>query len=218
MNIFDVIGPVMIGPSSSHTAGAVKIGRMARQLFGRQPENAAILLHGSFAQTGRGHGTDKAIVAGLLDMTFDDPRIRDSIRLAQESGVSVTFRTGTIKNVHPNTARIELSGGGKTLSVTGSSIGGGNILITEINGQHVEFSGQYPTLVIEHQDTPGIVASVTGLLAESRINIASMKVYRSHRGGHATMIIETDQETGPALQSRIEKLSSIYQTTRTKPV
>ena len=218
MNVFDMIGPVMIGPSSSHTAGAVKIGRMARQLFGRQPEKADILLHGSFAQTGRGHGTDKAIVAGLLDMTFDDPRIRDSIRLARESGMAVAFRTGTIKNAHPNTARIELSGGGKSLSITGSSIGGGNILITGINGQNVEFSGQYHTLVIEHQDTPGIVASVTGLLAESGINIANMKVYRSHRGGHAVMIIETDQETGPALQARINGLPSIYQTTMAKPV
>jgi len=218
MNVFDIIGPVMIGPSSSHTAGAVKLGRIARQLFGDTPTTAEITLHGSFAMTGPGHGTDMAIVAGLLGFTPDDARIRESLKLAKEIGLSVTFKTGHIRNSHPNTANIELTDGHKTLSVTGSSIGGGNIVITNIDGLQVEFTGQYNTIVVEHKDTPGVVAAVSSLLAANLINIASMRMYRSHLGGKAIMIIETDTETGGSLLGEIGAVDNIYNVTSIKPI
>lgn len=218
VNVFDMIGPVMIGPSSSHTAGAVKIGRMARQLFGEQPQSAQITLYGSFAQTGRGHGTDKAIVAGLLNYSFDDERIRDSFRFAKECGLSVAFQNSELKNTHPNTATILLKKDDKALSLTGASIGGGSIRIRNINGFEVDFSGSYNTLLILHRDTPGAIASVTGLLAQNAVNIANMKMYRTHRGGDAMMIIETDQEISPDLLEQIFGLSIVKQATSAKPV
>lgn len=218
MNVFDMIGPVMIGPSSSHTAGAVRIGKIGRQLFGGQPAKALITLHGSFAQTGRGHGTDKAIVAGLLNLSLDDGRIRQSLKLAEESGLNVSFKNGHIKNAHPNTAMLELSGGGKSLSLIASSVGGGNIAVKKIDDFDVEFTGQYNTLVIRQLDTPGVVASVTSILAQNRTNIASMRLYRSCQGGEAIMIIETDQEINAALQEDIANLKNIRQTIMVKPV
>lgn len=218
MDVFDMIGPVMIGPSSSHTAGAVKIGRMARQFFGEQPEYAQITLYGSFAQTGSGHGTDKAIVAGLLDYSYDDERIRDSFRFAKQTGLSVSFQTAELKNAHPNTALITLKKGKKVLSLTGSSIGGGSIRIDNINGFDVDFSGSYNTLLILHEDTPGAIASVTGLVAENRINIASMKMYRTRRGGDAMMVIETDQVINPDLMKRISGLSVVEKAASSKPI
>ena len=218
VNVFDMIGPVMIGPSSSHTAGAVRIGKIGRQLFGGQPAKALITLHGSFAQTGRGHGTDKAIVAGLLNLSLDDGRIRQSLKLAEESGLNVSFKNGHIKNAHPNTAMLELSGGGKSLSLIASSVGGGNIAVKKIDDFDVEFTGQYNTLVIRQLDTPGVVASVTSILAQNRTNIASMRLYRSCQGGEAIMIIETDQEINAALQEDIANLKNIRQTIMVKPV
>jgi L-serine dehydratase len=218
MDVFDIIGPVMIGPSSSHTAGAVKLGRIARQLFGAQPTAAEITLHGSFAMTGPGHGTDLAIVAGLLGFSPDDARIRQSLKLAKDIGLSVSFKTGYIRNSHPNTTNIELSDGKKCLSVTGSSIGGGNVTITSIDGLNVEFTGQYNTLVVEHKDTPGVVAAVSSLLAADLINIASMRMYRSHLGGKAIMIIETDSETGSPLQGEIGAVDNVCQVTSISPI
>lgn len=213
-----MIGPVMIGPSSSHTAGAVKIGRMARQLFGEQPAGAQITLCGSFARTGGGHGTDKALVAGLLDYSYDDERIRDSFRLAEQAGLSVVFRTAELKDAHPNTAVIRLEKGEKTLSLTGCSIGGGSIRIRNVNGFDVDFSGDCHTLLILHEDTPGVIASVTRLVAERGVNIAAMKTYRTQRGGDAMMVIETDQEVGPELLQRIAGLPAVRKSSASKPI
>ena len=219
MNIFDIIGPVMVGPSSSHTAGAVRIGLIAARLLDEKVAKAKIILYGSFAETYKGHGTDRAILAGLMGMYPDDGRIRDSIALAKQAGIEYSFEAGVLKDSHPNTAFIDITGAsGKRVSVLGSSVGGGNIIIKKVNELDVEFTGQYNTLIISHQDTPGAIASVTNLLAYSEINIASMKVYRSSRGGDAMMIIETDQEISRELETVIKHLPRIKNATYIHPV
>lgn len=214
MNVFDIIGPVMIGPSSSHTAGAARLGRIARALLGQRPVRADILLHGSFAKTYRGHGTDKAIVAGVLGMAPDDARIRESLALAQMTGLAVSIAPGEIDGAHPNTARIALWGEeGGHICMQGASVGGGNILVTKVNGMEVYISGQYNTLIVLHQDTPGIIAAVTELLAESQVNICNFRLSRQKKGGVAVMTIEMDGGLDPALNGRIEALPHILSST-----
>jgi len=192
-SVFDVIGPVMIGPSSSHTAGAVRLGRLARAVFGEQPASARITLHGSFASTGRGHGTDLALIAGLLGLAPDDERIRTADAEARAAGMGVVFAEADLGEVHPNTARIELSSAdGRTVTVQGSSIGGADVVLTAIDTFDVTITGELPVLVVEHQDQPGVIASVSAVLAEYGVNIASMEVSREKRGARALMVMETD--------------------------
>ena len=195
MNLFDILGPVMVGPSSSHTAGAVRIGRMARRLLGEgTPQMANIALSGSFAATGQGHGTDRALVAGLMGMQTDDERIPDSFEVAQEAGMGFAFSRVNLSGEHPNTARLELVGKtGRTLSMTASSLGGGRIMVVEMNGLRVSFSGDLPTLIVQNRDQPGHVRDVSGVLAASSVNIATLHLYRDYPGGNAVMIIETDK-------------------------
>ncbi|SDF35668.1 L-serine ammonia-lyase, iron-sulfur-dependent subunit beta [Sporolituus thermophilus] len=191
--VFDIVGPVMIGPSSSHTAGAARLGRMALRILGEPPTEAVIELHGSFAKTYRGHGTDKALVAGLLGMAADDERLRDALTMAA-GRLKVTFVTKDLGDVHPNTAAINLSGvSGRKLRVVGASVGGGNIVITEIDGYAVELTGEYYTLITVHRDKPGVIALVTHVLAQEGVNIAFMRVSRQERGAQALMILEADQ-------------------------
>lgn len=210
LNVFDIVGPVMIGPSSSHTAGAVRIGRVARALLGCEPVNAQILLHGSFAKTYKGHGTDKALIAGIMGMATDDERIRFSPRLAEEAGLSVSILPTEIDGAHPNTALITLTDAtGRTVSVQGASVGGGNILITRVNGMEVHISGQYNTLIVLHQDTPGIIAAVTELLAESQVNICNFRLSRQKKGGVAVMTIEMDGGLDEALACRVRQLPDV---------
>ena len=214
MSTFGIIGPVMIGPSSSHTAGAVRIGLVARALLGERPVSAAVGLHGSFQKTFRGHGTDKAIVGGLLGYAPDDPRIRDSLRLAEEQGLRYAFEPVDIANAHPNTVRLALRGeSGRTVSVLARSVGAGNILVEKIDEIEVSFTGQYHTLVVMHPDVPGKVAAVTSLLSEEGINIAQMRVYRSSRRGKAVTVIESDQPGTEALVRRIRSLPDILSVT-----
>ena len=195
MNIFDILGPVMVGPSSSHTAGAVRIGLIARRLLGGQPATAKITLSGSFAATGTGHGTDRALVAGLLGMKPDDIRIPDSFALAVEQGLAFTFDKTELKEAHPNTAQLYLKGvSGKTLELIGQSLGGGRINIAEIDGIETNFSGENPTLIVHNLDQPGHVSEVTSMLAHKSVNIATMQLYRSAKGGKAVMVVECDQE------------------------
>jgi L-serine dehydratase len=211
MNVFDIIGPVMVGPSSSHTAGAVRIGKATRELLQEEPVDVTVMLHGSFARTYKGHGTDRAIIAGLLGMPPDDLRIRESLKLASEKGMKYKFEEIQLNDAHPNTALIKAAGrSGKMVKVLGVSTGGGNISVKQINGLEVDFTGQYNTLVLNHQDAPGTIAAVTGRLAQAGVNIAQMKVYRTHRGGDAIMIIETDYLVEKGLQSAIERLPGIY--------
>lgn len=193
-SLFDIIGPVMIGPSSSHTAGAVRIGELARAVFGEQPTEAAIELHGSFASTGRGHGTDLALTAGLLGMAPDDPRIRVALQEAEAVGMRVAFADADLGEVHPNTARITLRGAdGRALVVQGSSVGGADVVITRIDDFDVAISGELPVLIIEHHDQPGVIAAVSQTLAGHGANVASMEVSREMRGARALMVLETDQ-------------------------
>lgn len=194
MNIFDILGPVMVGPSSSHTAGAVRIGLITRKLLGVQPKEAKISLHGSFAATGIGHGTDKALVAGLLGMQPDDIRIPNSEEIAKEQGIEITFENTVIRGAHPNTAILFVTAmDGRTIRVQASSLGGGRILVNKINETEVNFTGENPTLIVHNIDQPGYVANVTSLLSNQSVNIATMQLYRDQRGGYAVMFIETDE-------------------------
>ena len=193
VSLLDIIGPVMVGPSSSHTAGACRIGLFARGLVGGQPESAKVELHGSFARTGTGHGTDRAIAGGLLGFYPDDVRLRDSLELAQQAGMAITFTNVKLRGEHhPNTTRITVKRGGQQAVVIGSSIGAGRVLITNVDGFPVEVTGAFPSLVFVAQDVPGIVAAVTSALARTGENIASMRVSRRQKGGDAIHIYELD--------------------------
>ncbi|MDL2318927.1 L-serine ammonia-lyase, iron-sulfur-dependent subunit beta [Eubacteriales bacterium OttesenSCG-928-A19] len=193
MDLFDIIGPVMIGPSSSHTAGAARIGRVTRSLLGEPLSRAAIALHGSFAKTWQGHGTDRAVIGGLLDMDVDDTRLRDSLAIAKMEGFSYTFSTAVLRDAHPNSMLIHATGqNGGQLRVQGASVGGGRIRIERLDGLEVNFSGEDDTLIIRHQDMPGVIAQSTGLIARADVNIAAMRVFREEAGGNAVMVLELD--------------------------
>lgn len=193
-SIFDILGPVMVGPSSSHTAGAARIGLIARQLFGRQPKKATVYLHGSFAATGKGHGTDRALIAGLLGMKPDDMRIPNSFEIAREEGVEFTIENKDIKEAHPNTAQIIMEAEGvNTMKIQAYSIGGGRIRVCKLDGIDVNFSGESNTLIIRNVDEPGRIKEVASALSNAEINIATMQVFRDKRGGFAVMVVETDQ-------------------------
>ena len=210
MNVFDILGPVMIGPSSSHTAGAARIGRITLALLGAPAVKADIFLHGSFAKTYNGHGTDKALIAGVMGMDSDDERIRHSLQLAKEGGMEFAFHETEIPGAHPNTARVTVTGAqGGTAVIQGASIGGGNILITEINGMAVSFTGQYNTLLVLHYDKPGTIAAVTNFMAYSEVNIGNFRLSRPKKGGEAVMTIEVDGDVSDALISSLRILPNI---------
>lgn len=214
MNLFDIIGPVMVGPSSSHTAGAVKIGYVTRKLMGEPIASAKILLHGSFLATGKGHGTHFAIVAGLLGMKPDDSRIPESIELAKAAGMQVEFGKIDLGERHPNSVELILEGvNGRTLTVIGESIGGSVINIASVDGLEANFSGDYPTLIVHNLDQPGHVAEVTSMLAHKSVNIATMQLYRASRGGNAVMVIECDQEVPQESIRWLEHLEGVEKVT-----
>lgn len=200
----------MIGPSSSHTAGAARLGYVARTILGKEPVKAVIQLSGSFAQTYRGHGTDKALIAGILGFPPDDVRIRDSLDHAAQAGLDCQFVCENIPNAHPNTARITLtSADGETVTVQGASVGGGNILVDELNGMAVHVTGQNNTLVVLHQDKPGAIAAVTNFMAYSGVNIGSFRLARPQKGGTAVMTIEVDGEISNLLIETLSILPNI---------
>lgn len=196
MNIFDIIGPIMVGPSSSHTAGAVRIGNISRKLLTEPVKHAEICLHGSFQATGKGHGTDKALVAGLLGFPVDDIRIPESFRFARESGMTFSIHGINLGDeAHPNSVKLLLTGEhGKKLEVVAASVGGGRIKICQLDGINTSFSGECPTLIVHNIDQPGYVKEVTSMLAQKSVNIATMQLYRESRDGNAVMVIECDQE------------------------
>ena len=214
MSLTNIIGPIMVGPSSSHTAGAVRIGQMARILLKDKPVSAKIYLHGSFATTGEGHGTDRALVAGILGMKPDDMRIPDSFTIAEQEKFQFSIEPATIKNAHPNTALIKLKGEhGRELEVQASSVGGGQIMINKIDGIEVNFNGQSPTLIIHNLDQPGHVAEVTSTLSQKSVNIATMQLYREKKGAYAVMVIETDQLIPEEVITWLEHLDGIIKVT-----
>jgi L-serine dehydratase len=207
---FDIIGPAMIGPSSSHTAGAARLGKVAKIIAGDEIKSVKILLHGSFAKTYKGHGTDRALVAGILGMEPWDERLRDSLEIAAESGLAIEFVEADLGDIHPNSVKFIINKtNGSEAEVIGSSIGGGNIVIKEIDGEPLEFTGEYPTLIIKHEDVPGMISGVTALMYDKNINIAFMKVYRSNKGEKATMIFETDNEVPESVVNDISDLAHI---------
>lgn len=207
-SIFDILGPIMIGPSSSHTAGAARIARLASSLAGEFTA-AHCQLHGSFAATGRGHGTDVAITAGLIGIHESDERLRDAFRLADEAGKRITFETADLGDVHENTVRISFDTPKGVLTVTGSSTGGGNILLTEFNGFSIFLNGQYPALVITQYDKRGVIAEVSGILARYGVNIGLMQVSRQQRGELASMTIECDGDIPPAAVDCIKEIPEV---------
>lgn len=209
--IFDIIGPIMIGPSSSHTAGAARLGAMARLIFGRKPKKAKFFLHGSFAKTYRGHGTDKALAAGILGFSPDDVRLRDALEIAEREGIEISFTPKDLGNVHPNSVQMILSDDQGEIMIQGSSIGGGNIRVDWINSFRVDFSGEYNSLVTIHEDRPGLVAAISSVLANLQINIAFMKLFREGKGQRALMVIETDQEVPQGALDVLRQIAGMEQ-------
>ncbi len=219
MDVFDIIGPVMIGPSSSHTAGAARIGRYALNILGTEPVRADIYFSGSFAKTYKGHGTDKAIVAGILGMDTDDPGIKYSFDTAEHRGLEFYFHTCEIENSHPNTAFVVLaSETGRKVEVQGASIGGGNIIITKINGTPVEITGKFTTMIVLHKNIPGMISDVTSVLAKYGINIGRFDLRRNPRGGRGVMIIELDSDLPEHINDEIKAMDNVIDSTLLKAI
>ena len=207
VSLLDIIGPVMVGPSSSHTAGACRLGLLARGLVGGTPQRAKIELHGSFARTGEGHGTDKAIVAGLMGFRPDDDRIREALHIAEREGLEYRFeKTSLDEEAHPNTVRITLERGDRTAQMMGSSLGAGRVLVTQIDGYPVEVSGNYHTIVLVAEDTKGSIARIATLLADDGLNIATLRLTRKKKGGDAFMVIELDSYPDETVRDHLRAL------------
>lgn len=210
LNIFDIIGPVMIGPSSSHTAGAVRLGNLARNILGEKPVKAEIVLYNSFAKTGTGHGTDKALVAGIIGLSTDDDGIKESFEIARRYGIKVDLVFGDVNpEFHPNTVKLTLQGPSRSTTVLGSSIGGGRVVVFSIDGFNTEFSGEYNTIITIHEDRPGMIAKVASFLAEEGVNVAQMRVSRESRGKTALMVIEVDEEVPEGLEAALSVMNHI---------
>ena len=232
MNVFDIIGPIMIGPSSSHTAGACRIGNFSRIIFESLPSEVTLYFSGSFAKTYKGHGTDKAVVAGLLGFSASDERLRDSLKLANEMGMKVTIKCEELELAHPNTVRIvanktsrgeqncrdeqncmgELCEPNDIMEVIGSSVGGGNILITRVNDVPLELDGMYDTFIITHKDIPGMITKITEVLSNHSINVNGLKLSRSEKGGEAVVVVQVDDSISDSIVTG--ELSNISNVTK----
>ncbi|MBE6072105.1 MAG: L-serine ammonia-lyase, iron-sulfur-dependent, subunit beta [Clostridium butyricum] len=210
IGIFDILGPIMIGPSSSHTAGAARLGKIARSIAAGEIEEVTFLLHGSFAKTYKGHGTDRALVAGILGMEPSDERLRNSMDIAKEQGMKFLFKEADLGDVHPNTVKFVMkTKKGNYCEVMGSSIGGGNIKICEVNGNEVDFTGMYETLIVSHKDAPGVIHNVTHVLYSENINVAFMRVFRDRKGEDATMIFEMDNRISDEVIQKIKNIELV---------
>ncbi len=207
VSLLDIIGPIMVGPSSSHTAGACRLGLLARALVGGTPQTARIELHGSFARTGEGHGTDKAIAGGLMGFRPDDERLRTALEIAEHEHLDYRFEKTTLADdAHPNTVRVTVERDGRTSVMTGSSLGAGRVVVTEIDGYPVEVTGNYDTVVLVAEDVRGSVARIAGVLADHGLNIATLRLSRKQRGGDAFMVIEMDEPPTEAVRDEIRGL------------
>ena len=208
-SVFDIIGPVMVGPSSSHTAGAVRIGLIARGLFNGKPKHVDIYLYGSFMETYQGHGTDVALVGGLLGYDTDDDRIKSSLQTAEEVGMKVNFIEMAEERSHPNTAILNMRDGEKEISVEGVSIGGGKIEVVAINGFNIAISGNYPALLVFHKDTFGTIGRIANILGDSSINVGSMQVSRKEKGDQALMTCELDDAINEDIIEKIKNVDGV---------
>lgn len=212
ISVFDVIGPNMVGPSSSHTAGAASIALLAGKMIGEKITKVTFTLYGSFAKTYKGHGTDKALVGGILGFETDDMRIRDSFSIAKESGLEFDFvcNNSDDEDIHPNTVDMEIVGqSGRQLTVRGESLGGGKVMLTRINGVKVQFTGEYHALIVIQRDNPGVVAGITSVLSSWDVNIAYLRVFREEKGGLAYTIVESDEEISEKAIEVIKKNPAI---------
>ena len=218
VGVFDILGPIMVGPSSSHTAGAARLGKVARAVAGADIEDVTFYLHGSFAKTYKGHGTDRALVAGILGMEPSDLRLRDSLEIAKEMGPKIRFREADLGDVHPNTVEFVIKGKEGTYELIGSSIGGGSIEVTSVNGNSVNFTGAYPTIIISNRDVPGVVSKVTSILYDNDINIAFMKVFRNQKGRDATMVFEVDHEVTSEIIGNVKAIEGINKVIMINPI
>lgn len=213
-SIFDMIGPVMIGPSSSHTAAVVRIARVARKILGSQPEEAHITFYNSFATTYEGHGSDRAAAAGLLDFHTDDKRIRQALDHAKEQGLQVNFKpVGNASTLHPNTIKLNLKARDKEVEVVGESRGGGLINIAQVNGFRADFSAQLHTLIITASDTKGSIAFIADVLSHDDCNIATMTVSRKGKNDLACQFIEMDSGIRPLTLQYLQSLSWVHEVT-----
>lgn len=212
ISVFDVIGPNMVGPSSSHTAGAASIALLAKKMIGEKISKIKFTLYGSFAKTYKGHGTDKALVGGILGFETDDVRIRDSFSIAKEQGLDFEFVCNNEENedIHPNTVDMDITGeSGRRLTVRGESLGGGKVMLTRINGVKVQFTGEYHALIVIQRDHPGVVAGITSVLSSWDVNIAYLRVFREEKGGLAYTIVESDEEISEKAVDVIKKNPAI---------
>ena len=215
VSLLDIIGPVMVGPSSSHTAGACRLGLLARGLVGGTPEKARVELHGSFARTGEGHGTDKAIAGGLMGFRPDDERIRTALEIAEKEALDYTFEKTTLgDDAHPNTVRITVERGERKHAMVGSSLGAGRVYVTEVDGFAVEVHGNHHTIVMVAEDVKGSVARVAGILSDNGINIATLRLTRKQRGGDAFMVIEVDEQPSEKIRDELRALPWVRWTHR----
>jgi L-serine dehydratase len=206
VSILDVMGPVMVGPSSSHTAGTARLGRVAREILDEDPTNVHFFLHPPLAATYRGHGSDFALAGGSIGLNVDDPRIPEALRIAEQMGVDITFSDEDLGDVHPNTVRIEIEGKSREAEIVGSSIGGGVIEVFKINGFQTRFKGDSPSLLLFYRDRPGMIAEVAAIIADEGINIASLYCSRKQRGKDAFMEIDVDS---PVSDSAIARIGSL---------
>lgn len=210
LSIFDVVGPNMVGPSSSHTAGAASIAYVAKKMFAEDINKVTFTLYGSFEKTYRGHGTDKALLGGILGFSSDNLKIKNSFDIAKEMGIEYEFIESSLEAEHPNTADICMeSKNGNKMNVRGISIGGGKIKIISINNTPVEFYGEYPTLIVDHKDKKGVVSYITKCLSDANTNIAFMRLYRDAKGENAHSIIESDDKIPVELIEKLKEHTDI---------
>ncbi|MBV7391529.1 MULTISPECIES: L-serine ammonia-lyase, iron-sulfur-dependent subunit beta [Enterococcus] len=214
-SVFDIIGPVMVGPSSSHTAGAARIGKVARMIYGEQPDSIEFDLYESFAKTYRGHGTDVALVGGILGMDPDDPRLSDSLKIAHERGMEVLFVPKKEISNHPNTVTVTMIKGDYKMSITGVSIGGGNIEITELNGYSISLSTGVPTYIIMHKDVPGLLAKISTIFLAQGLNIGKATMTRQTKGDNGIILLEVDDtpENPEQLRQDLKSVDNVISVT-----
>ena len=214
ISAFDVLGPNMICPSSSHTAGAVAISLLAQKMISGPITSVHFTLYGSFAKTYRGHGTDRALLGGIMGFQTDDERIRDSFTIATEMGLDFTFSTNEIDtDVHPNTVDIRMKNEkNEIMTIRGESLGGGKVRISKINGVDVDFTGQYSAVIVVHRDRPGVIAHITKCLMDCNVNIAFLKLFREDKGATAYSIVESDEKLPPAVIDEINSNEHVYNT------